>query len=340
VINDAMDIHGGRGIMLGPRNYLARTYEAMPVSITVEGANILTRCLIVFGQGAIRCHPYVLKEMEAVSNPDYPQALKDFDKAFCAHVWYSSCNLIKLYWHSLTGTIFCSSPAASNWSKYYKNLSFASLALACCADIAMLFMGGALKRKENLSARLGDVMSYLYIASAVLKYDNDNGQQAADKIFVRWSLDYCLYNIQDSLLYFFVNFPHRIVAKLLQWLILPPWRNYLFPRDELSMQLSNAMMEPSEFRERLTAHCVPVQKLEATWLKMIEVEPLLAKIDVAVKAGTLEKTLDRVQKINKALANHIITANEAALLTEFETMRLDIIQVDEFTNAELTGNRV
>jgi len=340
VINDAMDIHGGRGIMLGPRNYLARTYEGSPVSITVEGANILTRSLIIFGQGAIRCHPYVLQEIEAVNNPDYAVGLKAFDKALWRHVWYTMCNFIKLKLHSLTGLIFCATPDQTQWSSYYKKLSFLSLALACCADLAMLFLGGALKRKENLSARLGDMMSYLYIASAVLKYDHDNQQQEADQIFVKWCVDYCLHNIQQSLLYFLLNFPHRFVAKSWQWLIIPPWRNYRLPSDALSLKLSEAMMMPSEFRERLTAHCMPIAKLEATWLNMIEVEPLLNKIEVATKQGLLDKSLNRLAKIRLAVVAEIISDKEAALLTAFETMRLDIIQVDEFTSAELTGNRV
>jgi len=339
-INDAMDIHGGRGIMLGPLNYLARTYESIPVSITVEGANILTRCLIIFGQGAIRCHPYVLKEIQAVNNPDYQQALKLFDQAIWAHFGYTVCNFTKLSWHSLTDAIFCSSPQATNWDRYYKKFSFLSLALACCADIAMLFLGGNLKRKENLSARLGDVMGYLYIASAVLKYDHDHQQQDADQIFVQWCLQYCLANIQQSFVDFLDNFPNKLIAKPLQWMIFPPWRTYKMPSDDLSLKLSAAMMQPSEFRERITQYTVPVSKLEETWLKMIEVEPLLTKIEMAVKQGIIVKSSKMADKIQAAVINKIISDKEASILLNFEKMRLDIIQVDEFTNAELIGNKV
>jgi alkylation response protein AidB-like acyl-CoA dehydrogenase len=340
VINDAMDIHGGRGIISGPKNYLVAAYDATPVGITVEGANILTRCLMIYGQGAIRCHPYVLKEMFAATNPDTKQGLLDFDTAFCGHFWYTVANFVKLKWHSLTGMIFCEAPDIDpTWSKYYKSLSFFSIALACCSDVAMLFLGGNLKRKENLSARLGDVLSYLYMASAVLKYNHDNGNTTEDQPFVRWTLDYCLYNIQASLEYFLLNFPVRWIAKPLQWIIFLVWRNYRLPSDALSLQLSNFMMKPSAFRERLTSNCMPVVALEEAWMKMFEAEPTLAKIEQAVKSGNINKSLTSDQKIAHALAANIITAQEATMLREFEAMQLSVLQVDDFSKAELTGNK-
>lgn len=338
IINDAMDIHGGRGIMSGPKNYLGKAYDATPVGITVEGANILTRCLIIYGQGAIRCHPYVLKEMFAVVNPDPKQGLLEFDAAFRGHFWYTFKNFVKMNCHSLTGMIFCETPGNDpTWSKYYKRLSFFSIALACCSDVAMLCLGGNLKRKENLSARLGDVLSYLYMASAVLKYNHDNGNSADDQPFVRWALDYCLYNIQNSLEYFLLNFPVRWIAKPLQWLIFPAWRNYRFPSDALSLQLSNFMMHPSALRERLTSNCVPVADLEQAWLKMLEAEPFISKIDQAVKAGNISKASSSAERIASAVAQNIITAQEAAIVQEFETMQLNVLQVDDFSEAELVG---
>ena len=339
VINDAMDIHGGRGIIMGPRNYLARMYEGTPVGITVEGANILTRCLIIYGQGAIRCHPYVLKEMQAAANPDKEQGLLQFDSAFCKHFWYTCGNFFKLKLHSLTGMVFCEAPDEdiTLWNKYYKRLSFFSIALACCSDMAMLFLGGNLKRKENLSARLGDVLSYLYIASAVLKYNHDHGNSAEDKPFVEWSLDFCLYNIQHALEYFLLNFPIRIIAKPLQWVIFPPWRNYRLPSDAASLQISSFMMQPSELRERLTANCVPVVKLETAWLKMLEIEPIIGKVTGAVKDGSIDKNLSHADRVVLALQKNIITAQEANELTKFAALQEDVLKVDEFTNAELTG---
>lgn len=338
VVNAAMDVHAGRGIMLGPRNYLARLYEGVPVSITVEGANILTRSLIIFGQGAIRCHPYVRREIEAVNNPDPVKGLQQFDQAICAHICYSVCNYTKLKWHSLTGAKFCAAPQQTKWRKYYQRLSFLSLALACTADMAMLVLGGSLKRKENLSARLGDVLSYLYIAAAVLKYDHDHGEQDSDQALVRWSLDYCSYQIQQSFVYFFNNFPNKIIAKPMQWLIFPPWRNYMLPSDDLAMEISRDMMVPSEFRERLTADCIK-QNIEAVWLQMNALEPLLAILETTAKQLKLDKTLTMAEKIKFAVDQKVITSNEAEILTEFAASRLEAMQVDEFTSAELTGKK-
>lgn len=339
VINDSMDIHGGRGVMLGPRNYLARTYEAVPISITVEGANILTRCLIIFGQGAIRCHPYVLKEMMAVMNPDQKKGLEQFDAAFSAHVCYSISNYFKLLGHSLTAMIFCSTSTKDPvWSKYYKRLSFFSLALACCADMAMLCLGGNLKRKENLSARLGDVLSYLYMASAVLKYNYDHGGQTEEKIYVQWVLDYCLYNIQVALEGLLLNFPIPILGRPLKWLILPVGRNFRLPKDDVDLLISKHMMETSNLRDRLIQNCIPVAKVEQSWRKMLEVEPISNLIEQAVKQGKIAKSIGKTEQVNHAIAQKIISEQEAEAMREFIAMQLDVLQVDEFTQSELTGH--
>ncbi len=338
IVNDAMDIHGGRGIILGPRNYLARMYEGIPISITVEGANILTRCLMIFGQGAIRCHPYVYKEMEAAINTDKEEGLRQFDKYFVKHVIYTAKNKLKLIWHSLTCTVFCQAPSKTMYKKYYRRLSYFSIALSYCADLSMLILGGNLKRKENLSARLGDVLSFLYIGSAVLKYAHDNGEPSEARPYVEWSLDYCLYRIQHSLEYFLVNFPLQIVGRPLLWLILPPWRKFRLPKDNLGLKISNHMLHPSSLRDRLTEHSYPIEKLEQAWLKMVELDHLLTKINQAQKDGTIPKGLSATDKIIQAQHTKVITAEEASALHEFEAMRLDILQVDEFTPAELLGH--
>lgn len=340
VINDAMDIHGGRGIMLGPHNYLGRVYEALPISITVEGANILTRCLIIFGQGAIRCHPYILQEMLAVTNPNQEEALRTFDKAFFAHIRYTVGNYVKLIFHSITFTLFCDAPSAvPSWKKYYQRLSYFSLALACCADMAMLCLGGNLKRKENLSARLGDILSYLYMASAVLKYNHDHGDQTEEKPYVEWLLDYCLHNIQLAIEGLLVNFPMPFIAKPLQWLILPPWRNYSLPKDEFELQISKHMMQSSALRDRITRNTIPVTNLEQAWQQMQALEPLFNVIDQAVKNGTIPKGLDKEDRIAQAVASKVITSEEAKQLHDFAAIQLAVMQVDEFTQAELTGRQ-
>lgn len=344
VINDAMDVHGGRGIMLGPRNYLARLYEGVPVSITVEGANILTRCLMIYGQGAIRCHPYVLKELEAVANKDQKAGLHEFDKALFGHIWYATRNITVFNLHSLTGAIFCCAPRSSQWKRQIQWLSFFSLSLACTSDLAMLILGGTLKRKENLSARLGDVLSYLYIASAVLKYNQDNDCAESDKPLTQWALEYCLYNIQQSLTYFYLNLDSKWIAKPMQWIMFPPWRNFRLPADNLVVQISQEMMEPSAFRERLTAYCSigktdedPSARVELAWLKMISVAPLLNKLDQLVKSGRVDKKLRMYSKIKQAFDNNLLSEHEVSELNKFESMRLDAIQVDDFSETELKG---
>lgn len=340
VLNDAMDIHGGRGIMLGPRNYLGRVYEALPISITVEGANILTRCLIVFGQGAIRCHPYVLKEMLAVMDNDPKRGLEQFDAAFFSHIRYTLFNFLKLFINTFTGMLFCAVPGSDpKWSKYYRRLGFFSLALACTSDMAMLCLGGSLKRKENLSARLGDVLSYLYMASAVLKYNHDHGNQAEEQPYVQWALNYCLYKIQNAFDEFFTNFPLWICAKPMQWLILPFWRKYRVSTDALELQISKNMMQSSALRARLVQNCMPVVSIEQAWLKMLEVEPIITAIDQAVKSGTIAKSLPRSDRIAQAVTLKIISGPDANKLREFETMQLEVLQVDEFTEAELIGHK-
>lgn len=338
IINDAMDVHGGRGIMLGPRNYLARIYESVPVGITVEGANILTRSLIIFGQGAIRCHPYILKEMYAAMEQEQTKALKDFDAAFFGHLIYTCTNFCKLIFHAATFLIFCAKPKNSGiCAKYYRILSFLSLALACTSDVAMLSLGGALKRKENLSARLGDVLSYLYIGSAVLKYFKDCGTPKGDEPFVNWALQYCTAQIQMSFVGFFVNFPNQIFAKPLQWLIFPFWRNFRVAADKVDLEMSQAMMHASELRTRFSQNCIAVAKLEEVWSQMLSIEPLLTNIARAVKDGQIPKSSNSADRISIALSQKIISQSEAQTLNDFATKLNDIIQVDEFTQHELTG---
>ncbi len=339
VINDAMDVHAGRAIMLGPRNYLGHIYSALPISITVEGANILTRSLIIFGQGAIRCHPYILKEMLAAMETDQAKALKDFDQAFTAHIRYTVGNYLCLLWHAVTFNVFCAAPAKDpKWSKYYKRLSFMSLGLACCADMAMLCLGGKLKRKENISGRLGDVLSYLYIAAAVLKYNYDHKNQEEETPYVQYALDYCLNNIQKSFEGFFINFPNWLLVKPLQWLILPIWRNYRVASDAVELQISKNMMEPSILRSRFTQNCISVESLEHAWQKMLEVEPYIQIIDQAVKQGKIAKAMSKSDRIAQAVSLQLLNAQEGKKLSDFYVTQLDILQVDDFTNQELMGH--
>src|SRR3954463_13235312 len=222
-VNDAMDIHGGKGICLGPNNWLGRGYQIAPVAITVEGANILTRTLIIFGQGAIRCHPYVLREMRAAKEMHGAEASREFDDAFTSHVGHVLSNGVRTFIYGLTHAAFAPVPknASPELTHYYRNVSRLSAAFAFLADVSMLAMGGALKRKEKISGRLGDVLSMMYLVSATLKRYEDMGRIKADLPLVRWSVRDALYHAQKALDGLFSNFPVKPLARLLRWSIFP-----------------------------------------------------------------------------------------------------------------------
>jgi acyl-CoA dehydrogenase len=206
VVNDAMDVQGGSAICMGPRNFLAHVYETVPISITVEGANILTRSLIIYGQGAIRCHPFVLKEIRAAADPDPVRASKDFDRVLFAHIGFILGNAVRAFFHGLTGARFASVPVRGPSHRYYQHLTRMSACLAFASDIAMLTLGSTLKRREKLSARLGDVLSYLYLASAVLKRFEDQGRPPEDLPLLQWACEKSLYRIQGSFAELIYNF--------------------------------------------------------------------------------------------------------------------------------------
>lgn len=221
VINDAMDIHGGRGIQMGPMNYLAQMYISAPIAITVEGANILTRNLIIFGQGAMRAHPYARAEIAAAQQEDPDVSLKEFDKVFWKHVGHILGSFAHAFVLGLTGSILVGAPHTKKVSRYYRHLTRMSAAFAFSTDITLLIVGGDIKRKERLSARLGDILSHLYLGSAVLKYYRDNGESAEDLPYVEWALQTNLAAIQTAFGGFWSNFPNRLLGKLCHWFIFP-----------------------------------------------------------------------------------------------------------------------
>ncbi len=246
LVLDAMDVHGGKGICIGPRNYLARLYDAAPISITVEGANILTRNMIIFGQGAIRCHPYLLTEMEAANN------LEKFDRVIFAHLGFISSNKIRAFLLGLTGGWLAQPTVPKSLKRYAQHLTRFSAALAFITDVAMIFLGGQLKRKERLSARLGDVLSMLYLASSVLKHYEDEGAPKEDFPLVEWTCQESLFIIQQRLDEIIKNFPYRWVAWSLRLCIFPLGRRFSLPDDRLSQQVAQILLSPSLTRDRLT----------------------------------------------------------------------------------------
>lgn len=345
VINHAMDAHGGRGIMLGANNYLANAYASIPISITVEGANILTRNLIIFGQGVIRCHPYLQAEMNAMSEPDEAKGIKRFDRVIFKHVQYLLSNKARLLFHSLTAGSFCDAPRTLAFKAYYRQLSRMAIALSFVSDVALMLLGGKLKRCERLSARLGDVLSYLYLASAVLKYFKDVGNKKEDSTAVNWCVQNCLYQIQNAFLEFCHNFPNRWVGKCLSLFIFPYGRAYQRPKDVLEHQLAAEMMMPGGFRNRLTTHCYfgkinlnPVAQLDETVDKMIAAEAAFIKLETLIKQGRVQKKLSLTESVEKAAAAQMLTEKEVHLLRDFDEARQKAIRVDEFE--ALNGNRL
>ena len=254
---DAMDVHGGKGIMLGPRNYLGRGWQAAPIGITVEGANILTRNLIIFGQGAIRCHPFVLKEMEAARSPQGERSVDDFDRALFGHIGFTISNAVRSLVMAVTLARFESTPGSGPIRRYYQHIERFSASFAFATDVAMLSLGGYLKKKESLSARLGDVLSYLYLASMVLKHHHDHGSPKEDQPIVEWACRDLLYRAQEQLHGFLRNFPNRLLAWLMRALIFPRGRTYFSPSDRLGRAAGPARHGARPLARPAVPPCLP-----------------------------------------------------------------------------------
>ena len=334
VINDAMDILGGKGICLGPNNFMGRSYQQLPIAITVEGANILTRNLIVFGQGAIRCHPYVLKEMRAASDGD----LAAFDRALFGHVRHVVVNEVRAFVRALTGSRFVSVPsaAAPQLRRYYQHLTRMSSALAYAADVSMLALGGSLKRRERISARLGDVLSMLYLASATLKRFEDEGRQEADLPLVHWSLQDALARAAGALHGVLANYPVRWIGALLRLVIFPLGRRFAPPSDALGHAVARLLIAPSAARDRLCAGMYlpetesdPLGCLEAALDAAIKAEAVEAKIRAAQKSGAIRGG-GPDELAQAALAAKVIATEDMSLLRRAAQLRDEVIRVDDF----------
>ncbi len=343
-IIDAMDIHGGKGICLGENNYLGRGYQAAPIAITVEGANILTRSMIIYGQGAIRCHPYVLAEMEAAFDPDEHKALNDFDSALFGHIGFSISNFIRSFWLGLTASYFSNTPYQDKTKRYYQHMNRFSANLALLSDLAMATLGGELKRKERISARLGDLLSQLYLASATLKRYQDEGRQTEDLALVQWAIEDALYKLQDSLDALLNNFPMGL-GKILRVVIFPFGRPVKRPSDQLDHQVAKIMQTPCASRTRLgkgqfwTAskhNVVGIQ--EQTFKDILACEPLHYKICKASGKHLPFMWLDKLAAEGRALG--ILSEEEIELLERAEIGRMKSINVDDFDPEELKAQRL
>ncbi len=346
IINDAMDIHGGRGIMLGRANYLARAYQGMPVSITVEGANILTRSLMIFGQGAIRCHPYVADELLSVSHPDPKVSLIAFDTALMKHIKYTSHNIARMLLHSITGGLLLRLRTFKygKLNSYIARLDYYSLVLSVLADLSMLIMGGSLKRRESQSARLGDILSNLYLSSAVIKYyyehKNSVTNSTEELSFVEWALANTTSKMDIALNDFMQNFKPKIFGCILKLLVNLFGIRSSKPKDYLFAKISDVMMSQSAFKDRITQDCAfelnskdPVGKMELALNKIIEIEPILIKIKQAQKEGKISKNLIGAKLIAACSETKVLTDAELSELEVFEHLRVDAIMVDDFDSA-------
>lgn len=349
VLNDAMDIHAGRGVMMGPYNYLASHYQSLPLGITVEGANILTRSLMIFGQGAIRCHPYLKDELLTIdlAKTDRTQALTDFDQLCAKHIGYAVSNFFRTLALSLTGGKISGWKSEKFLIKSIQKMNWLSASLAWFSDVAMLTLGGDLKRKERLSARLGDILSALYLASAVIKYYNDGAQTEEDKAHTQWSLQYNLYQGQEALYELIQNYPIRAIAVAAKWMIFPFGRSVQKPSDKLSQTVARQMLQPSKFRTQFTQNCFvgktvedPTGLMELTFEKFHAAKQALDKLSAAIRKKEVDKTLSLQAQMQTALAKNIITQQESILISEYEDLRVQAIAVDEFSPDYALGSDI
>ncbi|MEZ9567762.1 acyl-CoA dehydrogenase FadE [Vibrio splendidus] len=345
-IIDAMDIVGGKGICLGPSNFLARSYQGAPIAITVEGANILTRSMIIYGQGAIRCHPYVLNEMEAAYS-ESSDALDKFDSALAGHVSFTMSNLVRSVWFGLTDGRGSDTPTPSNKAdkqtqRYYQKLNRYSANLALLSDISMAVLGGSLKRRERLSARLGDILSQLYLGSATLKRFESEGSHAEDLPLVHWGMQDSLRQTEVAIDEFLANFPNPVIGRLLRVVLMPFGRIRRAPNDKLDSQVAHILQTPSETRSRIgrgqyleATEYNPVGKIEKALEVILQAEPLFDKVCKETHQKRAFLRLDLVAQLG--LEKGILTQEEADLLTSAEEHRLYTINVDDFSPEELAA---
>jgi acyl-CoA dehydrogenase len=336
VVNDAMDVHGGKGICLGPGNYLGRAYQQVPVAITVEGANILTRSLIIFGQGALRCHPFLQREMAAARAPVGPAATRAFDAALWGHARFLAGNFLRASFHGLSGARWAAAAGVPATRSLVRELSRLSAAFAFTADVALLTLGGGLKRREKLSGRLADALSQLYLASATLKRFHDDGAPAADVPLVRWALEDACHRAEQALVGVVRNLPNRWAAALVRLAVLPLGERCRAPSDRLGTDVARALCTPGEVRERLTRGVFspplesdPVGRLDLALSRVERVEALRAVLATAVRDGVITGDTEG-QRQAAAQARGLLSADDARFLEDTRRLERACVMVDDF----------
>ena len=338
VMNDAMDVHGGAALSLGPRNPLGPYHSYPQMGVTVEGHNILTRNLITFGQGAIRCHPYLLKELQAAANPDEKQARREFDRVVLAHMGFTAANKARALLHGITDGSFVAAPTCPPaLIPYYQRLTRMSAAFAFVTDALLLTLRGELKRRERLSARMADVVSQLYLASAALKHHHDQGSHNEDLPLVIWVCEDSLYRIQQSFDALFKNLPSRWLARALRLVAFPLGMRYRAPSDALEHQVAVLLLKPSAVRDRLTAGMYmphgkseKVRLLDEALQQIVDTKPLRDRLKAAARDKTLIKK--GVAQVEEAVEKGVLTGGEADAWRAAEALRAQAIQVDDYAD--------
>jgi len=341
VSKDVMDVIGGKGIILGPRNFAGRSWQAAPIAITVEGANIMTRSLLIFGQGSILCHPYILKEMRAAQDPDAKAGLDALDGALYPHIGGAISNAVRSLWFGLTGAGIGAVPGDAYTKKFFRKLNRYAANLALLTDVSLGALGGRLKFKESLSGRLGDVLSHLYMMGAVLKRHHDEGCPDADKPLLAWAFHNSAYEIELALSQALRNFPIKPLGWLLWPLVFPLGRRAVAPGDRLSHRVAMLLMAPNEARDRLADGVFltpgehnPGGRINSYLAKAILAEPVERKFQKALKTRDIE-ALDFASQLDEGVREGWITLEERQQLEELHAITLDTITVDDFDAHDL-----
>ncbi len=354
LVNDAMDVYGGAAICMGPRNIMGRIYQAVPISITVEGANILTRSMIIFGQGAVRCHPYIFKEINSINLNNKAAGLIKFDKAFTSHIVHIIRSLYQTLFSALTDGRFCKTPGSSSTKitpqyqqatrRNFQKLSRLSVAFSLLSDFCILTLGGKLKQMENLSGRLADILSYLYLSSAVLKQYHQDREYQDDQALMQWSCETLFFDAQQAFDGVLNNLPNKFIALILRALIFPFGKPYQRPDDHLSQALAEQILNPSEARDRLTRGIYksgtlqePLGRLEDALIKVMRSEQAEKKLHQLIKYNKIELSedrqhtiMDQAEFIRLAHQQKLLTDQEVKVIKEAEQAREEVIQVDDF----------
>jgi acyl-CoA dehydrogenase len=335
IVNDAMDLHGGKAICMGPGNYLARIYQQLPVGITVEGSNILTRSLIIYGQGVMRCHPFLLREIDAVQMQDKADALDQFDKVLTQHVEHIVASKLRCFCYGLSRGRLARGAGKGIVRKYTRTIEHFSAALAYLSDVTLFMLGGELKRKEMLSGRFADVLGNLYLACAALRRFRDNGEPENEEPLLEWACQYALYQAQQALDGILRNYPSRMMGKALRVAVFPAGRYVSMPRDQVTVAVAEILQVPGATRDRLTQDIyIPEQP-----------EEILCQLEMAlglvIKTTELRKQLrkngshpgpgedymhwlDRIEQLGE------ISLEQRNLLKDTREMVEKVISVDSF----------